>query len=187
MPTVGEQQQQQQQPTTPTLSSTNPANPPTPQNNVNNNNNNNAAGSNGVDSGNGLRKFASMDFSLAWNGTGDDEYFTSGYYEWSASFYSRPLITMRKEDDVTAPISLERKWRTTRNERILQEVWECRENCTNWTIKYRFWIMVRPWHLCYCYFHPFENLLVVADDEDEITVWNWEEGQKMRVFSRLRS
>jgi len=32
-------------------------------------------------------------------------------------------------------------------------------------------------------FHPFENIMVVADNTDSLSVWNWDAGQKLQVFS----
>jgi len=31
-------------------------------------------------------------------------------------------------------------------------------------------------------FHPFETLVVVADDRDQIKVWNWEESSRVSAF-----
>jgi regulator-associated protein of mTOR len=111
----------------------------------------------------------------------------STLYEWSCNYFSLPLMTTKEEDE-TSPQYSEKRWRQQRIEHLKKEalslndkafqILGCRKLENEIAILENDNEMVSL-----LAFHPFENIIVVGDEKDGISVWNWEEGGKINLFS----
>jgi regulatory associated protein of mTOR len=106
----------------------------------------------------------------------------SNLYEWCCTYFSAPLNKPTEEDE-TAPDYSQRRWRQQRNEHLIKEAKSFIDKGTK-KLENEIAILENESHMVsLLLFHPFENMVVVADEKDGLSVWNWEEGVKINHFS----
>lgn len=106
----------------------------------------------------------------------------STLYEWCCTYFSAPLNKPTEEDE-TAPDYSQRRWRSQRNEHLIKEARSFIDKGTK-KLENEIAILENESHMVsLLLFHPFENIVVVADEKDGLSVWNWEEGVKINHFS----
>lgn len=112
----------------------------------------------------------------------------SNFYEWSCTYFSQPML-LEKDEDETAPAFSEQKWRNQRCAETIRDATllagkgvKSLDNETAILENIQYGNNVSK--LC---FHPFDNFLVVCDQQHSACIWNWEEGVKISKFSNTQS
>lgn len=104
----------------------------------------------------------------------------STFYEWSAQYFSKPML---QDEDETGPLISQRRWRQKRNERIAGEAQLHYRNAANRRLEEQIALIGNETDcVSQMRFHPFEPLLLVADGNDGISVWNWEQATRINLF-----
>lgn len=106
----------------------------------------------------------------------------SGFFQWSCEYFQEPQMSNYDADEPGSERYVERVWRKSRNEKIIVETQVQKELAVkgSWTTQVGFLNNVtQPYRLAFAQFEPH---LVVADDKDGVTVWNWIEGTKLTRF-----
>ncbi|KXS18669.1 hypothetical protein M427DRAFT_197186 [Gonapodya prolifera JEL478] len=102
----------------------------------------------------------------------------SVFYDWCCEYFAEPQMKVPEVDDPGSVRSNERLWRQQRNNRVLYEsklVHELSERSATLAND------GEPAKvLC---FHQFEDHLVVANDKDTISVWDWKQSSRLNIFS----
>ncbi|EGC38984.1 hypothetical protein DICPUDRAFT_148338 [Dictyostelium purpureum] len=115
----------------------------------------------------------------------EDELY-SDYYEWSCNYFSKPMMQSIGEDSESFE-SVEKKWKRIRNEGIIQESKESVQTIINNPPKTFSQMSIfaenngQP--ISHLQFHPFENVLIVSDGLENISIWNYDEGQRINAFN----
>jgi regulator-associated protein of mTOR len=109
----------------------------------------------------------------------------SSFYDWSCQRYSQSTLRIDDEDE-TAHAFNERKWRIQRNLEMIKEAEKIKDD-TQFAVNSldnEIAILENDNQVVsQLRFHPFENIVVVADERDSIAVWNWESGQPILHFN----
>eukprot|EP01027_Heterolobosea_sp_BB2_P013912 GEZU01020017.1.p1 GENE.GEZU01020017.1~~GEZU01020017.1.p1 ORF type:complete len:840 (-),score=234.87 GEZU01020017.1:152-2344(-) len=109
----------------------------------------------------------------------------SNFYEWSAQYFSNPLLvgTAAEDDNNGSVVAAQRRWRKKRNEKIIRETALLYRNAGTRKLEDQIGILGNDTeYVSTMRFHPFEPLLFVADENDGISVWNWEQGVRNNTF-----
>lgn len=119
--------------------------------------------------------------------SGSDEFpllpleMSSSLYDWACLSFCSPM--MRKEEDETTPDYSERRWRQQRNEHLLLEarnMYADKQASMPRKLENEIAILETDFPMVSSLlFHSFEPIVVVADANRSISVWNWEEGHRM--------
>jgi regulator-associated protein of mTOR len=124
-------------------------------------------------------------------GTGSDENafshglpmeLASSLYDWACLSFSSPMMRPSEEDETTPDYS-ERRWRQQRNEHLLleaQTMYADKNLSMPRKLENEIAILETDSQMVSSIlFHSFEPIVVVSDSSRSISVWNWEEGQRM--------
>lgn len=127
--------------------------------------------------------------------SGSDEFphipleMSSSLYDWACLSFCSPM--MRKEEDETTPDYSERRWRQQRNEHLLLEarnMYGDKNASMPRKLENEIAILETDFPMVSSLlFHSFEPIVVVADANRSISVWNWEEGQRMNKIDNRNS
>lgn len=116
----------------------------------------------------------------------------SQLYDLSCVYFSTPLMKKVNEDETSSSFS-EKKWRLQRNELILREARQILNKKSlqilgSSKLEHEITILENDnSFISNLLFHPFEPVVVHSDEKQNISVWNWEEGRRLNVFSNLNS
>eukprot|EP00741_Cyanophora_paradoxa_P021268 tig00021348_g20528.t1 len=105
-------------------------------------------------------------------------------YEWSAARWGRPLLQPKEQEDGTSPWYLERRWRHKRNEALRAQFHAAHKEATSRKLDSHTTTLDNGSSMTtQLLFHPYDPYLVVADDSEGLSVWNYDEGAKANSFS----
>jgi len=108
----------------------------------------------------------------------------STFYDWSANYFSQQLFL--SNEDQTAPKFTEKKWRLQRNNDLMRECTHYDTKPSVQSLDNEIAILENNNQLVSALaFHPFEDTVIVSDEHDGISVWNWKEGMQVNHFSNL--
>ncbi|KAJ3336924.1 hypothetical protein HDU93_001887 [Gonapodya sp. JEL0774] len=111
-------------------------------------------------------------------GGGDGLPLESVFYDWCCEYFAEPQMKVPEVDDPGSVRSNERLWRQQRNNRVLYESKLVHESSERTAILSNDGEQAKL--LC---FHQFEDHLIVANDKDTISVWDWKQSQRLNIFS----
>ncbi|KAF2073039.1 hypothetical protein CYY_005655 [Polysphondylium violaceum] len=123
------------------------------------------------------------DFYISDNMPFEEDELYSDYYEWSCGYFSKPM--MQPAEDLESLESIEKKWKYQRNEQIVEQSMESVLNIINQQPKNFSQIAIfsdQP-PTSILQFHPFESYLVASDGIDQISIWNYDDSQKVNSFN----
>jgi len=107
---------------------------------------------------------------------------SSSLYDWACLSFSSPMMRPSEEDETTPDYS-ERRWRLQRNEHLLleaQNLYSDKTASMPRKLDNEIAILETDCQMVSSIlFHSYEPIVVVADACRSISVWNWEEGQRM--------
>ncbi|KAL7272939.1 Target of rapamycin complex 1 subunit kog1 [Rhizina undulata] len=107
----------------------------------------------------------------------------SKFMEWSIEYFREPQMKPNEADEPGSVDYNQRLWRRTRNDKIIIDTQPQKERAgtSRWDHQIGFFNNgTQPMRLL---FHQFESHLVAADDGDGVSVWDWEKGNRLSVFS----
>ncbi|KAF2146361.1 uncharacterized protein K452DRAFT_243132 [Aplosporella prunicola CBS 121167] len=107
----------------------------------------------------------------------------SKFFEWSVEYFREPQMRPAEGDEPGSMDYNQRLWRRNRNDRIIAETQPLKETggSSPWNKPSGFFNnLSQPAKMT---FHQFEDHLVVTDDTDVVTVWDWERSSKLNRFS----
>eukprot|EP00742_Colponemidia_sp_Colp-10_P007526 GILJ01008112.1.p1 GENE.GILJ01008112.1~~GILJ01008112.1.p1 ORF type:complete len:1472 (-),score=223.61 GILJ01008112.1:233-4648(-) len=110
---------------------------------------------------------------------------SSEILDWSARYFSKPIAqaTEVAVDDPLGPDTSHRLHRDRRNKAVIREAQNLLVPAPQKKFEDQIAILDNDTNvISLLMFHPFEPLLFVADEADGISVWNWEEGEKINTF-----
>jgi regulator-associated protein of mTOR len=106
----------------------------------------------------------------------------SSLYDWACLSFSSPMMRPSEEDETTPDYS-ERRWRQQRNEHLLleaQNMYNDKNASMPRKLENEIAILETDCQMVSSIlFHSFEPIVVVSDAARSISIWNWEEGQRM--------
>jgi len=108
----------------------------------------------------------------------------SNFYDWSAQYFSQQLFRPIEEDQ-SSPKFAEKKWKLSRNNDLINQSIALRDEGKPLIQSLDNEIAILENNnqlvsqLC---FHPFEDTVIVSDEHDGISVWNWKEGKQELHF-----
>jgi regulator-associated protein of mTOR len=106
----------------------------------------------------------------------------SGFFDWSCEYFQEPQMCNSESDEPGSERYIERVWRKSRNERIISETQVQKDPAVygSWAMQIGFMNnFTQPTKLSFAQFEPH---LVVVDDRDGVTVWDWTESTKLNRF-----
>ena len=115
--------------------------------------------------------------------------FKSQFYSWAKQYFVQNFSEVSQEDDLTAPIHLEREWRRKRQERFYNAANDLKEIAGNKKFEKQIALINdnridAPSHLK---LHPNEPLTIFSDNRSMISVWNWRDSVRLTSFTNPSS
>lgn len=107
----------------------------------------------------------------------------SGFLEWSASYFREPQMRPSEADEPGSLDYNERLWRRNRNDRIIASTQPLKEIAATGRWDVPAGVLMNQTPPMKMIFHQFENHLVVSDDRDGISVWDWAHDRRIARFS----
>ncbi|KAI7888798.1 raptor N-terminal caspase like domain-containing protein [Mucor mucedo] len=106
----------------------------------------------------------------------------STFYDWSCEYFTEPQMRAAEADEPGSVVYTQRKWRRSRNEKILQE-----SNSTKGMAGSSRWdeqinSMYNDTEATLLLLHQFEPHLVAADSYNCLVVWDWKTGTPLSVI-----
>ncbi|KAG2234459.1 raptor N-terminal caspase like domain-containing protein [Thamnidium elegans] len=106
----------------------------------------------------------------------------STFYDWSCEYFTEPQMRAAEADEPGSVVYTQRKWRRSRNEKILQE-----SNSTKGMAGTSRWdeqinSMYNDTEATLLLLHQFEPHLVAADSYNCLVVWDWKTGTPLSVI-----
>ena len=108
---------------------------------------------------------------------------TSSFFKWSASYFREPQMRSPETEEPGSIDFNERIWRRSRNDRIMLSTQPLKDMAANGRWNVPAGVLANGAATTKMIFHQFENHLVVADDRDGVTVWDWAREQRLARFS----
>ncbi|RCI02264.1 hypothetical protein CU098_008578 [Rhizopus stolonifer] len=107
---------------------------------------------------------------------------SSCFYDWSCEYFTEPQMRAAEADEPGSVVYTQRKWRRSRNEKILQE-----SNATKGMAGTSRWdeqvnTMYNDTEATLLLMHQFEPHLVAADAYNCLVVWDWKTGTPLSVI-----
>ncbi|EXX56606.1 Kog1p [Rhizophagus irregularis DAOM 197198w] len=107
----------------------------------------------------------------------------SKFFDWSCEYFREPQMRPAESEQQGSIDDNERSWRRRRNESIIESTRPLKEvaGSSRWNKQIAFFNNdSEPTRLL---FHQFEPHLIVANDKDMISVWNWRKHYNTHSFS----
>ncbi|CAO3678856.1 unnamed protein product [Umbelopsis vinacea] len=107
----------------------------------------------------------------------------SDFYEWSCEYFTEPQMRAAEADEPGSVSYTQRKWRRSRNEKILDEAQSMCQvaGVCRWDEPFR--TFGNDTNTTKLLFHQFEPHLISADSHNTITVWNWKTSQQLSIIN----
>ncbi|CAM0135452.1 unnamed protein product [Umbelopsis sp. WA50703] len=107
----------------------------------------------------------------------------SDFYDWSCEYFTEPQMRAAEADEPGSISYTQRKWRRTRNEKILNEAQSMCEvaGVCRWDEPFR--TFGNDSNTTKLLFHQFEPHLISADAHNTISVWNWKTSQQLSIIN----
>lgn len=106
----------------------------------------------------------------------------SGFFSWATEYFQEPQMSHSEVDEPGSERYTERLWRKHRNEQIMSET-QLQKDLSlygSWNNQIRsFNNMTQPTRLIFAQFEPH---LAVVDDQDGVTIWDWDSNKKLNRF-----
>ena len=106
----------------------------------------------------------------------------SGFFDWCAEYFREPQMKPSEADEPGSEDYNQRLWRRNRNDRLIHKTQPLKEiaGTTPWDKAKAFFNNgTQPMKMV---FHQFEDHLVVSDDRDGISVWDWKKQARLARF-----
>lgn len=107
----------------------------------------------------------------------------STFFQWSASYFREPQMRPSEADEPGSLDYNERLWRRNRNDRIIGSTQPLKDMAGTGRWDVPSGILTNAAPPMKMVFHQFENHLIVSDDRDTVTVWDWEHERQLSRFS----
>ncbi|KAF2839080.1 WD-repeat protein mip1 [Patellaria atrata CBS 101060] len=107
----------------------------------------------------------------------------SRFFEWSTEYFREPQMKPQEAEEPGSTDYNERLWRRNRNDRIIAKTQPQKEiaGSNKWDKPRGFFNNgSQPMKMV---FHQFENHLIVTDDRDIVSVWDWKHQSRLHRFS----
>ncbi|XP_037665950.1 regulatory-associated protein of mTOR [Choloepus didactylus] len=104
----------------------------------------------------------------------------TGFCDWSARYFARPVMKIPEEHDLESQIRKEREWRFLRNTHVRRQAQQVIEKGIT-RLDDQIFLNRNPGVPSVVKFHPFTPCIAVAD-KDSICFWDWEKGEKLDYF-----
>ncbi|KAF2675570.1 hypothetical protein BT63DRAFT_420766 [Microthyrium microscopicum] len=107
----------------------------------------------------------------------------SNFFQWSIEYFREPQMAPAEADEPGSTDYNERLWRRNRNDRIISKTQPLKEmaGSSPWDKSKGFWNNgTQPVKLCW---HQFEDHMMVTDDKDGVSVWDWKRQVRLNQFS----
>ncbi|KAI5300236.1 hypothetical protein KEM55_008628, partial [Ascosphaera atra] len=107
----------------------------------------------------------------------------STFVDWATEYFREPQMKPPEPDEPGSADWNERLWRQGRNERIMTDTQPLKEmaNMDRWNVNAS--LLANPTQPVKMCFHQFEDHLAVADDKDNICIWDWAHHNRLSRFS----
>ncbi|KAI8984718.1 raptor N-terminal caspase like domain-containing protein [Mycotypha africana] len=109
---------------------------------------------------------------------------SSTFYDWSCEYFTEPQMRAAEADEPGSVVYTQRKWRRSRNEKILQEANTTKgfaaTKKTRWDEQIN--TMYNDTEATLLLLHQFEPHLVAADAYNSLVVWDWKTGTPLSVI-----
>lgn len=109
--------------------------------------------------------------------------FESGFFEYSCEYFQEPQMSKNEIDEPGSKEYVKRLWRRNRNESIIQETQPQKEMALRGEWNKDIQILNNITQPKCIKFTQFEKILVASDEKDNMTVWDWGNGQIVKKFS----
>ncbi|CAG8510914.1 4130_t:CDS:2 [Acaulospora colombiana] len=103
----------------------------------------------------------------------------SKFFDWSCEYFREPQMRQAESEQLGSIDNNERLWRRKRNESIIRSTQPLKEVAGSSRWNKQVTLLNNETEPTKLLFHPFEPHLVVANDKDMISVWNWKEGPRI--------
>lgn len=108
---------------------------------------------------------------------------TSTFFTWSASYFREPQMRPSEADEPGSLDWNERLWRRNRNDKIIASTQPLKEVAATGRWDVPSGILTNNSPSMKMVFHQFESHLVVSDDRDVVSVWDWNRHERLAKFS----
>ncbi|EGV66317.1 hypothetical protein CANTEDRAFT_119188 [Yamadazyma tenuis ATCC 10573] len=109
----------------------------------------------------------------------------SGFFEYSCEYFQEPQMSKSELDEPGSQEYIERLWRRNRNEAIIQETQPQKQMAIRGDWGRSPVVLDNKTQPKLIKFTQFEKNLVVCDDKDNVTVWDWETGKVVNRLSNM--
>ncbi|OBZ85750.1 WD repeat-containing protein mip1 [Choanephora cucurbitarum] len=106
----------------------------------------------------------------------------STFYDWSCEYFTEPQMRAAEADEPGSVVYTQRKWRRSRNEKILEESNTTKGMAGNSRWDEQINSMYNDTEATRLLLHQFEPHLVAADAYNCLVVWDWKTGTPLSVI-----
>ncbi|KAI8373402.1 hypothetical protein EDC96DRAFT_499196 [Choanephora cucurbitarum] len=106
----------------------------------------------------------------------------STFYDWSCEYFTEPQMRAAEADEPGSVVYTQRKWRRSRNEKILEESNTTKGMAGNSRWDEQINSMYNDTEATLLLLHQFEPHLVAADAYNCLVVWDWKTGTPLSVI-----
>ncbi|CAG8664906.1 6271_t:CDS:2, partial [Racocetra persica] len=107
----------------------------------------------------------------------------SKFFDWSCEYFREPQMKPAESEQSGSIDDNVRSWRRKRNENIIKSTQPLKEVAGSSRWNKQIGIFNNESEPSKLLFHQFEPHLVVSNDKDNISIWNWKEHYRMHSFS----
>ncbi|KAI8369718.1 raptor N-terminal caspase like domain-containing protein [Blakeslea trispora] len=107
---------------------------------------------------------------------------SSTFYDWSCEYFTEPQMRAAEADEPGSVVYTQRKWRRSRNEKILEESNATKGMAGNSRWDEQINSMYNDTEATLLLLHQFEPHLVAADAYNCLVVWDWKTGTPLSVI-----
>ncbi|TPX34292.1 hypothetical protein SmJEL517_g02937 [Synchytrium microbalum] len=110
----------------------------------------------------------------------------SSFFEWSCEYFAEPQYRLPEIEEPGSIRYTERMWRRSRNEKLIAETEHVRRVAPH----HRFDEIINVLHsdptpAAVLTFHQFEPHVAVADNQDEVIIYLWEENLRLNIIQNM--
>lgn len=107
----------------------------------------------------------------------------SGFFDWCCEYFQEPQMTGSESDEPGSERYIERLWRKGRNEQIINETQVQKDMAVqgSWNVQTGF--LANGSQPAKLLFSQYESHLVVCDENEGVTIWDWSDGVKLNKIN----
>lgn len=107
---------------------------------------------------------------------------SSGFFAWCCEYFQEPQMSTNETDEPGSERYTERMWKKSRNERIIAETQLQKELAVRGTWNNQVGFLNNITQPVKMVFAQFDPHLIVSDDRDGMTIWDWSEPARLNRF-----